>query len=468
MVPVSGEQGLWSHDLWIMTRSVYAVHVAVDGPDGPASLVVPAQFAPTRTLAMSGGMTAGLLVLGGLLVAGVLSIAGAAARESTLPAGDAPDPRRVRRGRFAAATATAFAALALFGGSRWWQAEEAAYRRSMDRLYDVETTVANVDGQRVLTLAITDSVWFDPRMPPTIPDHGKMMHLFATRLPDHDATMHLHPVRESVDRYRARLPDVPAGEYLVYADVVHDNGFLRTFVDTMTVSADGADASPAEAGESRDGAAAASSRVAELGAGMVADVEEPAAAAGLPAADPDDAWAMVADGSGTRTLSDGATLTLSLDGPETTGRDLALTAQLTAADGSAEPLEPYLGMAGHAFVLRRDGQVFMHLHPSGTSSMVAKEVLLRLERGDTLEADSGDMPAMEGAGMAMPDMEPAVGAMGGMEGMAGMGGSPDGRVSFPFTFSTPGEYRLYVQVKRGGVVETIALDAQVTDGGVGL
>ena len=34
-------------------------------------------------------------------------------------------------------------------------------------------------------------------------------------------------------------------------------------------------------------------------------------------------------------------------------------------------------------------------------------------------------------------------------------------VSFPYGFPTPGDYRIFVQVKRGGTIETGVFDAQV-------
>ena len=56
--------------------------------------------------------------------------------------------------------------------------------------------------------------------------------------------------------------------------------------------------------------------------------------------------------------------------------------------------------------------------------------------------------------------------MGDMKDMPGMDMSGSSQfiadtVSFPYGFPTPGNYRIYVQMKHGTVVETATFDAQV-------
>jgi hypothetical protein len=95
----------------------------------------------------------------------------------------------------------------------------------------------------------------------------------------------------------------------------------------------------------------------------------------------------------------------------------------------AEDMELYMGMAGHAAFVRDDFQVFAHVHPSGSAPMAAM----------MMAAASSGMRSMH----SMPT------------------GAPPAEVSFPYGFPQPGNYRIFVQVKRGGQVETGIFDARV-------
>jgi hypothetical protein len=86
----------------------------------------------------------------------------------------------------------------------------------------------------------------------------------------------------------------------------------------------------------------------------------------------------------------------------------------------AGDLEPYMGMAAHAVFLSTDGNVFAHVHPAGSVSMAAVKL-----------------------------------AEAGSAGTGNMHHQPIGpEVSFPYGFPKAGEYRIFVQVKRAGKVET--------------
>ena len=94
----------------------------------------------------------------------------------------------------------------------------------------------------------------------------------------------------------------------------------------------------------------------------------------------------------------------------------------------AEDMELYMGMLGHAAFVRSDRSVFAHVHPSGSVPMAA----LALTQPDNPHA---------GHTMAASQLPP--------------------EVSFPYGFPKPGDYRIYVQVKRAGAILTGVFDARV-------
>src|SRR5262245_37833859 len=98
------------------------------------------------------------------------------------------------------------------------------------------------------------------------------------------------------------------------------------------------------------------------------------------------------------------------------------------AAGVAQPLEPYMGMMGHAALVRTDGSVFAHIHPSGSVPMASVAAL------DGAPSDAHAAHRM---------------AAGATE------------VAFPYGFPRAGDYRIFVQVKRAGRIETGVFDARV-------
>ena len=93
-------------------------------------------------------------------------------------------------------------------------------------------------------------------------------------------------------------------------------------------------------------------------------------------------------------------------------------------------MQPYLGMPGHAAIVRDDGQVFIHLHPLGTISLAAQARLAQ----SSPSAMSHAMSASDGENDSL---------------------------YFPYAFPQPGTYTVWVQVKRRGRVMTGSFPAEV-------
>jgi hypothetical protein len=424
---VAGRPGTWTVPLWIMVPGSYSVRVTVAGARGSGTAIVPVSAAATRVLGMDRRLGWLLAGLGVFLLAGAVTIVGAAVRESVLAPGEVPDRRRKLRARLAMGGGGFVFVLLLTGGKVWWNAVDRGYRRGLDRRWAASALAVSVPGGTLLRFTIADSVWRgrswnNRASTPLIPDHGKLMHLFLVRESDAGAFAHLHPVSRDTATFEAPLPPLPPGRYRVFADVTHESGFARTLVASVVLPERGASpsASPAGSGSS-------------------------ASANGVPA-DPDDAWFTGAPVDSVAPLAGGARLVWE-GKPEriAVDQDAGLRFVVREADGSVGRVEPYLGMAGHAVVMREDGGVYIHLHPMGTISAAAEIALRARLPSDTAWGTLGRRLTESGA----------------LGHVAGHAMTFDGRIGFPYAFPDPGSYRIWVQVRRGGVVETAEFRAVV-------
>ena len=420
--PVPGEAGSFATQVWIMESGSYAFHVSATGSAGSGTFVVPVTSVATTASTLPPWLGWLLAALGVFLVLGLVSIVGAAARESGIAAGTQPARPDHRRARRAMSVAACVIAAMLFGGWKWWGAVDSEYRRRLDKPLAVESKVTPGDS-RTLTVRVTDEDWtyIDPKVPgvrkqsgtPLIPDHGKLVHLFLVEAGARGAVAHVHPLRTDLSTFTTPVTGIPAGRYWLFAEAVRESGFTVSMADTVDVPV----------------------------------------GSSAPNIDGDDAWTTspAMAGSAPASLADGARMTITIDGTPTARSDVTIRARITNADGSPATLVPWLGMAGHAMVVRTDGQVFMHLHPMGTGSMAAQERLLRREAGDTVNHGEAQptMAAMPGHDMSA--MQRASGPV-----------TAQGDVSFPVVFPSAGSYRVFVQVRRAGqAIETAAIDVTV-------
>ena len=104
----------------------------------------------------------------------------------------------------------------------------------------------------------------------------------------------------------------------------------------------------------------------------------------------------------------------------------------------------YMGMLGHAAIVKSDGSVFAHIHPDGSVSMPAY-----------MMANAAVSPQPAAADTSMPGMD--------MSGDARAPGTLplSNTAAFPFGFPSSGRYRIIVQMKHGATVETGAVDLLV-------
>ncbi len=457
--PVEGQAGQYKGIVWMMDNGSSSIQLTVRGNLGKGEMVVPVVAVSTAQKKLPAVIGYSLAILGLILFILMVTIIGASVSDGITKKGE-PLANGGRRSRvIGIGVAALFCGLAVYGGNVWWSSSEQKYRKFMFKPMHAAYRLEQKDGLNTLLLSIdTLNEQRKGSLSYVIPDHGKLMHLFLMRLPALDAFAHLHPARLDSAHFKTLLPPLPKGKYLVYADVVYNSGFAETMKDTFTLSKDLADS--------------------------------------LHRMDPDDAYAFalpdnIVDrpfrddantivcgkpGEGVK-MKDGSVMVMEGANKEGFETGVLYSLRFTLYDQNKKPavLSPYLGMMGHAAIVRDDGSTYIHLHPVGTYSVAAQQdIVLRMGQKenayrspdrvvfrDSIDGVISTLHAMsdnERNDFLMKQMNmPAPG--GDMSGMPGM--NAGNTVSFPYSFPQPGKYRIWVMVKRNGQVLTAAFDRLV-------
>jgi hypothetical protein len=394
----AGDPHLFTGSLWIMVRGSWKVQIQATGQKGAAQLDVPLPAVSSNSQPMKVGLGILLGLLGLALAAGLIGIIVAAVRDAGLSAGETPAPMQTRRGRIGFVIALVIVAVAVVAGNQWWGREASANARLNYKLPNMKTTL--LDGN-LLRLSLDNPNEAEPtRFRSEQPDRIRLDDL----VPDHGHLMHLFIVR---------MPDMKAFWH-VHPDQTQPGDFAQNLPMMPE-------------GQYRlYGDIVHHTGFPET---EVATVDLPAIT-GAPLNGDDAGSFSLAPTDKIAQLSDGYRMVWERDAqPFKAGQPYWFRFRIEDKEGKpASGLEPYMGMAGHAVFLSTDGNIFAHVHPAGSVSMAA----VSLAEGPSPKA--------------------------GMENMDHKSGSAD--VSFPYGFPQPGEYRIFVQVKRAGKVETGAFVAK--------
>ena len=387
----------YTSSLWLMEYGSLRVLLNVKGTRGPAELSVPVASFGQNVLAMPKSLGALLLVLVIGLGLGAISIVGAAARESRVAPGAEVPPEFRRRGLRAMGIMTVLVGLTFYGGFSWWNTDANAYA-TLAKFFKSPKCAATLVGNRI-SIRPTDQIWLEnEKVENLVPDHGHIMHLFLVRTPGLDRIWHLHPERTDKGTFEENLPSIEPGQYEVFADIVDKYGFPWTLVGAIDMSNV---AGQPMGGDDSEGTAAALTQTG---------------------------------GTTTSTLADGTQVIWKRDSrPLTANISMILDFEVKDKSGApANDLEPYMGMAAHAEIIRDDLSVFAHIHPSGSVPMASMMMA---------SADTSGAASM--ADMKMPTEKIA----------------PE--LSMPYGFPKPGLYRIFLQFKRAGRIETASFDTHV-------
>lgn len=463
---VGGQAGQYDGLTWMMSSGAASVEVKINGSLGEGTALVPVMATSTAQNEMPPSLGWILAALCLFLVILMITIIGASVGDAVEEPGRESEKlnRRKTKGMVVAG---ALLSLILYGGMTWWNNWAEDYTRFMYKPYQATSTVEETEQGRKMIFSI-DTSYLEYRknyLPPSylIPDHGKLMHMFLIREGSLDAFAHVHPVRTDSLTFELDLPPMPNGRYFVFGDIVRGNGFHETIADTMEIMSDKTPVTLTSAEEKAwqpsdpDDTYIISNPVlpsqSQLTAGEIVVCGKPGISTPLP---------------------DGSTAVWEHEGDKLQANRLyPMTFSILNPDGEPAELEPYMGMMGHAVVMKQDGGVYIHLHPVGNYSSASKDLIER--RMD----DDRRLVELPPAQQFMDSVDQVVASVRAMSEedrsdylMELMGHSYEeedeegihaghSTVTFPYAFPEPGDYRIWIQMKRNGQVLNTAFDAKV-------
>ena len=402
--PSAADPQRFTGKVWMMESGSWEVRVEVAGTQGTGKLAIPVPVFARRTLPMEKALGALLFGLMLFLSIGIVSIAGTAAREGGLAAAEIPSPRNRRIGHIAMAVATVLVVTILAFGNWWWNAQADDLKHRV--LYSApplrvsfNRADSSTHGTDQLTLLIDEDFWHKTRK-----DQWSM-----SLIPDHGHLMHVFLLRiPAMDRFYHLHPEQASdGSFTVRLPAM-PTGKYKIFADIVR------------------GTGFPETLVSETDLPDVKGEPFSGDDSGVTASRFESSSAPV----NVAQLSDGGRMVWEQTSRELKARQVSWL-RFRVENAGHQPvndLEPYMGMAGHAEFVRSDLSVFAHVHPAGSVPMAS---LIIVQQNSGIPMDHSSMHSV-----------PA-------------------EVSFPYGFPQPGEYRLFVQVKRCGQVETGVFNAHV-------
>jgi hypothetical protein len=458
--PVNGSAGWLEAEQWFMTYGTLNVHIKITGSKGTGEVNVPVMGVDTAHRKMTLGLGILLVGMGVLLIVLIISIIGSSVSDALAKAG--ADRRKLRRKKFIGmGVMSVIILIVLFFVYRWCKNDHLTYLAYLYKPIKGHSEVFDVNGRYVLRLQVTDTAQMKFGHEPlsyVVPDHGKLMHLALAKVNTLDAFAHLHPIRQDANTYLVNLPDLPTGQYFLYGDVVSWNGFAETIIDTLNITA--------------------KPRINDSLKNI------------LIATSADDAWLIsepimhnvsnkpvtICGVTGTSfKLQDGSTAVWEHDPgqPVKAKRFFSLKFDIIGPDNKPADLQPYMGMMGHAIVVKDDGVVYAHLHPIGSFAMASQQqVDKRMNNNRMVIAHLPDPKKYKDSiDKVIAHIDSMTEAQRNAYLSAEMGGSMDmgmdkmnmSVVQFPYTFPSAGRYRVWMEVKVNNRILTADFDVNVVN-----
>jgi len=464
LLAVEGEPGHFRGMVWLMSAGTSGIELDIAGDTGQGKILVPVMAVSTAQKEMPSSLGWILLALCVLLVGLMITIIGASVGDGQVKPAEEITAAIARKRWIGSAVSFILLLLVLWGGKTWWDSWSNRYRRFTYKPFKATSVVTQTAGRNILEFRIDttrlQNLFNTRRLSYIIPDHGKLMHMFLVRAGSMDVFAHLHPHRKDSATFVTPLPPLPPGKYLVFADITRLTGFSETIPDTLEIGASvpavltSIDSSAID----RDDTFYSTTPVGDAtSASMQADNIVLCGKPGVKTA--------LADGSF-------AIWEHEPNASFAAGKLYELTFAIQDEHGKPAILEPYLGMQGHAVVMKTDGSTYIHLHPVGNYSMASQQTILtrfekeagpvqweKITRG-TVFIDSVNQVVARLDAMSEDERNKAL--MGSMYHSPGdTTHAEHSVVKFPYAFPSPGNYRIWIQLKRNGKILNSAFDTVV-------
>jgi len=396
----SADPQLFTGNLWIMLRGSWKVQLQVEGGEGKGELDVPVAAVSMSGARMGRGIGALLAALGLLLVAALIAIIRAANGPAQVSPHQEITPSLRRRSYIGMGIGALIVFAALVFGKVWWGWEASANDKMVYRIPQLSASL-QPQGELVVRLENPNTASSSPQAGEAWAQGIKMDDL----VPDHGHLMHL---------FLVRIPDMKSFWHL-HPDATGPAEFIAKLpavpAGRYSIYAD----------------IVHGNGFPETQIGSI-DLPE---VHSQPLSGDDSGAADISASETVAQLSDGYRMVWERStAPLRTQQATLFKFRVEEQDGKpATDLENYMGMAGHAVFMKDDGAGFAHVHPDGSVSMAALTM-----------------------------------AQSPQNAMATMAHGPIGsEVSFPYGFPQPGDYHLFVQIKRAGRVETGSFIAHVAN-----
>lgn len=452
------QSNTYEGQVWLMEQGTTSISAEIEGSLGKEKIVVPLVAVSTAKKTMNAGLGWVLAGLGALLFVLMATIIGASMSDGLVAPNEELTPK-LRRKRIIGMTVSGVVLLLiLWGGKSWWDSWSADYQKYMYKPYEADTKIKQIENRLILEFKIDSNSVRNRWTSYLIPDHGKLMHLFLVRQGTMDAFAHLHPLRKDTLTFESTLPPLPAGKYLVYADIVRYPGQNHTITDTLEIS------------ESQSKMLVPSNQISKsLDQDDTYVVTNPLSATS-PILTSENIT--ICGSPGVKTYLQDSSSVIWEENPKLeAGKLYPLKFSVQAPKGKKTLLEPYLGMMGHAAVVKDDGTVYIHLHPTGSYSSAAQQILQARINTDEKQFTTrfpDSKVFKDSIDKFLTYLETLSEDKRNEYFMMSMNHSAQdslhqdhASVSFPYIFPKAGNYRIWVQVKRNGRILTGVFDAKV-------